>query len=48
MAQIAALRESSVIFAAVMGVIFLREPLGPRRIVASCVLSAGIALLALG
>lgn len=48
MAQIAALRESSVIFAAVLGVIFLREPFGARRVVAAAVVAAGIALLALG
>jgi len=48
MAQIAALRESSVIFAAILGVIVLREPFGTRRIVASIILAVGIALLALG
>lgn len=48
MAQIAALRESSVIFAAILGVIFLREPFGARRIAASVVVAAGIAMLALG
>lgn len=48
MAQIAALRESSVIFAAILGVAFLREPFGGRRILASTVMAAGIALLALG
>jgi drug/metabolite transporter (DMT)-like permease len=48
MAQIAALRESSVIFAAIMGVIFLREPFGGRRILAAAVLAVGIILVALG
>jgi drug/metabolite transporter (DMT)-like permease len=48
MAQIAALRESSVIFAAILGVIVLREPFGRRRIAGSIILVAGIALLALG
>jgi drug/metabolite transporter (DMT)-like permease len=48
MAQVAALRESSVIFAAIMGVIFLREPFGAQRVVASVVVAVGIALLALG
>jgi drug/metabolite transporter (DMT)-like permease len=48
MAQIAALRESSVIFAAILGVIVLREPFGRRRIAASVILDSGIALLALG
>jgi len=48
MAQIAALRESSVIFAAILGVIFLRERFGARRIVASAVVATGIAILAIG
>lgn len=48
MAQISALRESSVIFAAILGVIFLKEPFGARRIVASAVLAAGIVLIAMG
>ena len=48
MAQIAALRESSVIFAAILGVVFLREPFSSRRIIAAVVVAAGIALLALG
>lgn len=47
MAQVAALRESSVIFAAILGAIFLREPFGGPRIVASVVVAAGIAILAL-
>jgi drug/metabolite transporter (DMT)-like permease len=48
MAQIAALRESSVVFAAVLGVLVLREPFGRRRVVASVILATGVALLALG
>lgn len=48
MAQVAALRESSVVFAALLGVVFLHEPFGARRIAASIVVVAGIALLALG
>ena len=48
MAQVAALRETSVIFAALLGVIFLREPFGARRVVSSAVVAVGIALLALG
>jgi drug/metabolite transporter (DMT)-like permease len=47
MGQIAALRESSVIFAAVLGVFVLREPFGGRRIAASAILAVGIALLVL-
>lgn len=48
MAQVAALRESSVIFAAILGAIFLHEPFGRRRIAASVAVAAGIAVLALG
>jgi drug/metabolite transporter (DMT)-like permease len=48
MAQVAALRESSVIFAAILGAIFLREPFGGRRVAASVAVAAGIAMLALG
>jgi drug/metabolite transporter (DMT)-like permease len=48
MAQIAALRESSVVFAAGMGVLVLREPFGRRRIAASVILATGVALLAFG
>jgi len=48
MAQVAALRESSVVFAAILGAIFLHEPFGGRRVAASVVVAAGIALLALG
>jgi drug/metabolite transporter (DMT)-like permease len=48
MAQVAALRESSVVFAAIIGTFFLREPFGIRRILASAAVAAGIALLALG
>ncbi len=48
MALIAALRESSVVFAAIIGTFLLREPFGPKRILASAAVVAGIALLALG
>ena len=48
MAFVAALRESSVIFAAVLGTVFLREPFGAKRIVASVGVAAGIAILVLG
>lgn len=48
MAQVAALRESSVVFAAILGAIFLREPFGAKRIAAACAVAAGIVILALG
>jgi len=43
--QIAALRETSVIFAALAGAVFLGEPFGRRRIAAAAVVAAGIILL---
>lgn len=45
MAQVAALRETGVIFAAVIGTLFLREPFGRRRIFAAVVVAGGIILL---
>ena len=47
-AHVAALRETGVIFAALLGAIFLREPFGPRRVVAAAVVVAGVVLLTLG
>ncbi|MCL4768559.1 MAG: EamA family transporter [Hyphomicrobiaceae bacterium] len=44
-ALVAALRETSVLFAALIGIVFLREPVYALRIVAGCVVVAGIALL---
>lgn len=46
MAQVAALRETSVIFAALLGTVFLREPLGRRRVAIAAVVAGGIALIA--
>lgn len=40
-AEIAALRETSVVFAALIGAIFLSEPFGRRRILAALVIAAG-------
>lgn len=45
MAQVAALRETGVIFAAIMGAFFLHEPFGRRRILAAAIVAFGIALL---
>jgi drug/metabolite transporter (DMT)-like permease len=45
LAPIAALRETSVIFGAIIGTIAFREPFGRTRIVATIVVSAGILLL---
>jgi drug/metabolite transporter (DMT)-like permease len=47
LAPIAALRESSIVFGALIGAVFLREPLGHRRAVAAGVVLAGVLLLSL-
>jgi drug/metabolite transporter (DMT)-like permease len=47
-AHVAALRETSVIFAAAIGARMLHEPFGRRRIAAAAVVAAGIALLHAG
>lgn len=44
---VSALRETSVIFGAVLGTIVLKEGFGPRRIAAAVLVTAGIMLLAL-
>jgi drug/metabolite transporter (DMT)-like permease len=43
---VTALRETSVIFGAVLGTIVLKEGFGPRRIAAAILVTVGIALLA--
>ena len=45
MASVAALRETSVIFAAAIGAALLGEPFGARRVLAACVLVLGLALV---
>lgn len=42
---VAAVRETSIVIAALIGVIFFRESFGPRRVVAACIIVAGVALL---
>lgn len=42
---VAAVRETSIVMAALIGAIFFREGFGPRRVVASAIIVAGIALL---
>jgi drug/metabolite transporter (DMT)-like permease len=44
---VAALRETSVLFAAILGAYFFREPFGPRRWIALVLIVGGIALLRL-
>jgi drug/metabolite transporter (DMT)-like permease len=45
MAQVSALRETSVIIAAAIGTRLLREPFGARRVLAAAVVAAGVVLL---
>jgi drug/metabolite transporter (DMT)-like permease len=46
--ELAALRETSVIFAALIGWIFMGEPMGRRRIAAAAVLALGLVVLRWG
>ena len=48
MAHVAALRETSVIIAAVIGTRMMGEPFGRRRIAAAVLVAAGAAMLELG
>jgi drug/metabolite transporter (DMT)-like permease len=48
LAPIAALRETSVIFGAIIGTLIFREPFGRSRIAATLLVVAGITLLNLG
>jgi drug/metabolite transporter (DMT)-like permease len=48
MASVSALRETSVIMAALIGTRFLREPLGTRRLVAASIVALGVVLLEAG
>lgn len=47
-APVAALRETSVVFAALIGAVFLREKMGRRRAIAAAVVAAGVVVLNLG
>jgi drug/metabolite transporter (DMT)-like permease len=47
-AKVSALRETSVVFAAAMGSLFLGEGFGGRRIAAALVLAAGLLLMQFG
>lgn len=46
MAPVAALREVSVVIAAIIGATFLREPFGRRRILAACLVAIGVVVSA--
>ena len=47
-AAVAALRETSVVFAAIIGIVALREPFHAHRAIAALVILAGIILLRIG
>lgn len=47
-ALVTALRETSVFFAALLGVVFLKEGFGPRRAVSAGVLALGLILMQVG
>lgn len=47
LASVAALRETSIVFAALIGAVVLGEPAGRARIVASCAIAGGGVVLAL-
>ncbi len=47
-ASVAALRETSVVFAAIIGVVALGEPFHAQRAIAALVILAGIILLRIG
>ncbi|WP_119422377.1 EamA family transporter [Desertibaculum subflavum] len=45
LAVVAALRETSVVFGALLGVLLLREPLGTRRVMAAAMVATGAAVI---
>jgi drug/metabolite transporter (DMT)-like permease len=47
MGPVTAVRETSVVFGAIIGVVVLRESYGPLRIAAACLVAAGIVALTL-
>ena len=47
-ASVAAVREVGVVFAVFLGAVFLKEPVGPSRLVGAFVVVAGIVLVVLG
>jgi drug/metabolite transporter (DMT)-like permease len=47
-AKVSALRETSVVFAALMGTMFLGESFGRRRLIAALVLASGLILMQFG
>jgi drug/metabolite transporter (DMT)-like permease len=47
-ALVAAVRETSVLFATAIAVVWLKEPLSPARILSACLIVAGLGLIRLG
>jgi drug/metabolite transporter (DMT)-like permease len=47
-AKVSALRETAVVFAAMMGSMFLGESLGRRRVIAAAILAGGLVLMQFG
>jgi drug/metabolite transporter (DMT)-like permease len=47
-AKVSALRETAVVFAAIMGARMLKEGFGRRRILAAVALAAGLVLMQFG
>ena len=47
-AAVAAVRESGILFVALMGAVFLKEPVGPSRLAGAASIVAGVAFVALG
>ncbi len=47
-ASVAAVRETSVVIAAALAAVVLHESVGPRRLAGAAIVTAGVALLALG
>ena len=45
MGVVSSLRETSVIFAALIGTLFLGEPFGRQRVIAACLVAAGIIIM---
>ena len=44
-ATVTALRETSVVFGAILGALFLKEGFGARRVLAALILAGGLLLL---
>jgi EamA-like transporter family. len=45
--EVAAVRETSVVLATLLAGVYLREPVGPKRLAGAVAVAAGVALIAL-